>query len=160
MRVGGDVEHLRGRRPRAVARGDVADGVAAGLARRDARRREEAKQVRGLLELQVVDLHVFPRRQVQEAAPEPIGGVGEADQLIRRENPARDLDALHLHAVLPLGVRAELQADLLHLHLPHLAAAVLLDLFFVEIELRRDGLRERCGGRGDEAIDRGHVPVL
>jgi len=67
VRVGGDFEELGGRGARAVAGRDVAHGIAARLAGRNPGGGEEGQERRGLVELEIVDLGVLTRGEVDEA---------------------------------------------------------------------------------------------
>src|SRR6185436_17683086 len=80
---------------------------------------------------------------MDEAAAELLGGIGKADQLIRVDDGTGDLDPLHLHALLPLGIRAELQPDFLHLHFAQLAAPIRFDVFLELGQLLLDILESR-----------------
>ncbi len=99
---------------------------------------------------------------MDKARSEPVSRIGQADHLVGCERAARDLDALHLDAILPLRVRAELEADLLHLDLPDLAAAEFLDVLGVFGELSGDMRRQAGDGErgGDGGVDGGHGWVL
>ena len=81
---------------------------------------------------------------MSEAAAEPIGGISQTRQMIRSQEPARNLDALHLHSLLALGIGAEVQTQLLHFCFVDFTRAVFTDLFLIISQLfadvRRQGL--------------------
>ena len=89
-------------------------------------------------------LDVLPRRDVPEAAREPLADFGERLELRRGEHALRNLDAQHLHvAGLPLAVRAPDEAE----H-PPLIGRQLAALEFFE---RGDKLVDVCLAREREA---------
>ena len=92
------------------AGGDVADGVAAGLARGEAEGGESAQGCRRVGERNIVDLEVLARRDVGNTIlRKTLDHIGSAAQLSGQETPSRHLDADHVHAFLPLPVDAHLQ---------------------------------------------------
>ena len=92
--------------------GDVADGVAAGLARRDADLGEAAHHLRRVFEHHEVDLDRLSRRDVAELPRRiPVGDVGDGVELVGRQRAVRHLDAHHLAVGLTLAVRAVLEAE-------------------------------------------------
>ena len=68
--------------------------------------------------------------------------IGETGQLVRAQDPSRELDPLHLDTFLALGVGTELEAKFLHLDFAELARAVLPDLFLVMRELVHNEFRD------------------
>src|SRR2546426_590647 len=60
---------------------------------------------------------------MKEATAKSVSRIGQANQLIRGQKSTRDLDPLHLHSLLTLGIRAEVQTQLLHLCLIEFAGA-------------------------------------
>ena len=110
--VGRHVERLVRRDAGVRARRDVADGAAAGLARREPGLGEPPHHRLDVVELQEVELDVLPRRDVPEAARVALGDVRERLELRPVEDALRDLDPQHLRvARLPLAVRAAHQAE-------------------------------------------------
>ena len=77
-----DVELLLRARAGEVAAHDVADGVAARLARGEADRRQQAQDLGRLLELDEVELHVLAGGEVTPAARVGLGDVGEGLELL------------------------------------------------------------------------------
>ena len=107
-----DVERLVGGHAGELAGGDVADRVAARLARRQAGVGEPAHRRFDVVQLHEVQLHVLPRRDVAEAARVLLGHVGERVQLLAGQHALRDLHADHLRIVgLPLAVGAAHQPE-------------------------------------------------
>src|SRR5690606_12803736 len=90
-----DVEHLVVAHAGDVARGDVAHRVPAGFASRDAHLGEAPHQRGRVLEMDVVELHVLPRRDVQDVIGVLLGEIADRLELPRRDAAAGDLDALH-----------------------------------------------------------------
>ena len=112
VRVGRDVERLVRRHARERAAGDVADGVAAGLARRQADVRAQPQRQLGVLLFDEVKLDVLARGHVPDAAACPLlGDGGERLELLRVGDPLRQLDADHVHALLPLAVGSVDEAE-------------------------------------------------
>ncbi len=110
--VGRHVERLVRRDAGVRARRDVADGAAAGLARREPGLGEPPHHRLDVVELQEVELDVLPRRDVPEAARVALGDVRERLELRPVEDALRDLDPQHLRvARLPLAVRPAHQAE-------------------------------------------------
>ncbi|MCG3143697.1 MAG: hypothetical protein HONDAALG_01059 [Gammaproteobacteria bacterium] len=147
LRVWINVEGFGVRNPGAVTGRDVAHSVAAGFARRDAHFGQFAHQRRRVLKQQVVKLRILARREVDETAGVTVGGVGQSRQLVGGQVSAGNLDALHLDALLPLGVSAELQPQLLHLGFAHFACAVFFDLLFVMRQFILDEFGNELGWR-------------
>ena len=106
-----DVEDFVVRDAGVGARGDVADGVAARLARGHAHVGQVAHRQLRVLQQHEVVLDVLPGGDVAEAARIPGRNVGKRAHLRPGDDPLRDLDAHHLHAVLPLAVGAAQQAE-------------------------------------------------
>ena len=103
--VGRDVEALGAADARELARGHVAHAVAARLTRGDADGRQAAHHIRRVLDVDVVELDVLPRRDVEDAIRVLLRELRVDLELAHREAPHRDLDAHHPRRV-PLGVRA------------------------------------------------------
>jgi hypothetical protein len=97
--------------------------------------------------LQVIKLRVLAGREVYKAAGVSVGDVGQSSQLVGGQVTARDLDPLHLDALLPLRIGAELEAELLHLGLAEFPGAIFFDLLFVIIQLVLDVVRDDPGRR-------------
>src|ERR1700694_2401688 len=95
-----NIESFGRRRSGAITGCDIANRVAAGLARSNPGFCQEAQEVRSFFQLDVVDLRVFPRGEMQKATAKSISRIGQPDQLIRSQESARNLDALHLHSLL------------------------------------------------------------
>ncbi len=94
------------------AGGDVADGVAAGLARRHAVFRQAAQHGAGLGERHVMQLDVLPRGDVRHLLRHVlVGDVGDGRQPGRIEAAAGQFDAHHVNTLLALTVHALLQAQ-------------------------------------------------
>ncbi len=92
--------------------GDVADRVAAALARGQADRRDLADQLRHLIERDVMDLDVLTRRDVRLVQRRvALGDVRERVHLLGRDPAERQLHAHHLDVRLALAVDALLQAE-------------------------------------------------
>lgn len=102
-----DVEQLVRRDARVGARRDVADRVAARLARRQARARQTPHCRVHVVQLHEVKLQVLTRRHVAEAARVVLGDARQLAKLQAVEHALRDLDAQHLRvALLALAVGA------------------------------------------------------
>ena len=104
--VGRHVERLMRAYPGVHRGGDVADHVAACLAGRHLGIREDAQQVRRLLQLHKVDLNVLARGEVGDAMPVDLGHIREGRHLIRRDEAQRQLRSHHVHAILALPIDA------------------------------------------------------
>src|SRR2546425_6799273 len=74
---------------------------------------------------------------MNEAAAKPIGRLSQTRELICGQDPARDLDALHLHSLLALSIGAKMQTQLLHLRLVDFTRAIFRDLLLVINQLFR-----------------------
>jgi hypothetical protein len=90
LRVRRDVERLGLAHARERARGDVAHRVAARLARGDADRREPPHQVGRVLDVDVVELDVLARGDVQDPVGVLLGQRREHVELIRRHAAERE----------------------------------------------------------------------
>jgi hypothetical protein len=104
----------RGRKPRSRVRvpGDVAHGVAAGLAARQPGAAEDADDLRGIVERDVVVLDVLPRGDMAfHERRVLLGDVGEGVELVRVHAAERQLHADHLARLLTLAVDALLEAE-------------------------------------------------
>ena len=98
--------------------GDVADGVAAALARGQAGVRQLADRLGGVGQRDVVQLDVLARRDVPLVQRHVLlDDVGEGVELLGRDAAPRELDADHLHGGLALAVDALLEAELDELRL-------------------------------------------
>ena len=86
--------------------GDVANAVGAGAASADVDGQQLLVQVDDLLERHPVDLDVLPGGDVADAAAIAVGDVGHDVELLRREQPPGNLDALHVAGVVQLVVQA------------------------------------------------------
>ena len=170
-----DVERLLQLHAREGIAGDVADGVAARLAGDEARVAEDAHDVRGVGELDEVDLQVLAGGDVALLERRVLADdVAECLEVPGRERAAGDLDAHHLHVRLALPIDAAHQAvhDELLLGRP-LAVEVagrlrleVVDLLgdvgqhtlrVVELQLLVDGLGTSDDGTGRGA---GHLFLL
>lgn len=96
LRPGADVEDLVGAGPGEVAPGDVADGVATGLPRREADGTELSHHCDHVIQLDEVELDVLPGGDVAPPSRVRLGDVGEHLELIGRERSVGGLDADHL----------------------------------------------------------------
>ena len=105
VRVGRDVERLRAADAGERAGGDVADGVAAGLARGDADGGQAAHDVGRVLDVDEVQLDVLAGGDVQMRSEYSSAQLGEHVHLLGGDLPARDLDPLHAGRV-PQRARA------------------------------------------------------
>ena len=85
--------------------GDIADGVAASFARRDADRAEPPHDGRRVVDVDEVILEILPCRDVKHAVGIFLGEIGQHVHLIGVQAAKRDLDALHSRSV-PEGVRS------------------------------------------------------
>ena len=79
---------------------------------------------------------------MDEPACIAIRRIGETGQLVRAQDPSRELDPLHLDTFLALGVGTDVEAKFLHLDFAQLARAVLPDLFLVMRELVHNEFRD------------------
>ena len=141
-----DVELLLRARAGEVAAHDVADGVAARLARGQADRRQQAQDLGRLLELDEVELHVLAGGEVAPAAGVGLGDVGERLELLGGDPAVRHLDAQHLVvAALALAVDALVQAEDAEHVLVDAAVEVLRDGALVRVELLGDDRVEDSG---------------
>ena len=151
-----DIEDLGVLHARVRAGGDVADRVAARLARGEPGRGEVAHHRFGVLQQDEVELDVLPRRDVAEPARVLRAGVGEGAHLRAGHDPLRNLDPHHLDVVLPLAVGAAHQAELPPRFGGQLAALVLFELVdeLVDVAL----VRERQARTPERrVIDCGHT---
>ena len=138
-RVGGEVEELVGRDAGPRVHRDVADGVAAALAGREAGVGDLADELGHLHQRDVVDLDVLPRRDVRLVQRGVLlRDVSEHLQLLRGDPAHGQLDAAHLHVGLALAVDALLEAEADELVLRGLAVEELLRLRVEVVELLGD----------------------
>ena len=134
--VGGEVEELVGRDAGPGVAGDVAHGVAAALAARQAGVGELADELGRVVERHVVDLDVLARGDVTLVERRvALDAVREGLQLLGRDPAHRQLHPDHLHVGLALAVDALLQAEADELRLGRLAAQVLRRLGVEVVEL-------------------------
>jgi hypothetical protein len=77
------------------AAGDVAHVVGAGPARHDGEVVERREDLDGAVGRDAAELEVRARRHVPVAGREPLGDVGDAAELVRRDDPAREPQAAH-----------------------------------------------------------------
>src|SRR5882724_6851095 len=126
-----NIEGLGGRRACAITGSNIAHCVAARFSRGDAAFCQEAKEVRCFFKLNVVDLYIFSGSQMNEATAKTVRRIRQTDQLVRGQESTGDLDPLHLHSFLTLGIGPEVQAQFLHLRLIKFTGTVFLDLLFV-----------------------------
>ena len=103
LRVGRYVESLIAADAGDGAGGDIADGVAAGLARRDADRGQPPHRCGRVFDVDVVELKVLPRGDVGDAVGVLFRQLRQHLELRRVQAAERDLDALHARGV-PEGV--------------------------------------------------------
>ena len=145
-----DVEGLVGVDAGVGAGRDVADRVAARLARRQAGALQVIEQLGDDRERHEVELQVLPRRDVAVAARPALGHVGEDARLVGVHQALRDLDADHLDAVLPLAVGAAQQAERAPLVGTELALLELLERLdeLVDVALRGEGEAGAAEGLG------------
>ena len=144
-RVGRGVEQLALADAGPRVTGDVADRVAAALARGQAGVADAAHELLGDRQRHVVHLHVLARRDVALAQRRVLlDGVAEGVHLLGRDAAPRDLDADHLHVGLALAVHALLQAEADELVLGRVAGEELGRLGVEVVELALE--------------DRDHVP--
>src|SRR3989441_9174560 len=130
-----DVKGLAGRCSGAVTRRDIAHGISTSLTCSNSSLGQKTQERRRFFEFHVIYLCIFARGEMHEAAAELIRGGGQSLKLIRRQEAAGKLDALHLHALLTLGIGAKVQAHLLHLCFVQLAGEIVPDLLFVPRQL-------------------------
>src|SRR2546423_8021996 len=109
LRIRQYIECFRSGRARAIARGDVAYGVAARFARGDTGFSQEAQEVGSFFQLNVVDLRIFPGGKMQEPTAKSVCSIRQAYQLIGGQDPTGNLDPLHLHPLLSLSVSTKMQ---------------------------------------------------
>ena len=141
-----DVEDLLRARAGQMAAHDVAHGVAARLARRQADRGHEAQDLGRLLERDEVELHVLTRGEVTPTPGVVVGDVRERVELLGGDATVRDLDPQHLGApALTLAVHAVIQAEDAEGVLVDAAVEVLGDRAFEDVELFCDDRFERTG---------------
>src|ERR1051326_357125 len=114
---------------------DVANGIATSFASGDAGLGQESEERVSLIQFDIIDLRVLTSGEVNEAAPEAIGGIGQSDQLIGRQDSARNFDALHLHTLLALCVGSEVQSHLLQFCLIKPTGAIFLNLLLILVQL-------------------------
>ena len=149
-RVAHEVAHVRARVRREVEElvvrdagprvaGDVADGVAAALARGQAGVRELADRGGGVGQRDVVQLDVLARRDVPLVQRHVLlDDLGEGVELVGRDAAPRELHADHLHVGLTLPVDALLEAELDELRLLDVAPQVARRLRVEVVELALD----------------------
>ena len=139
--VGRHVERLVGVHAGQRAGGDVPHRVTAGFAGRHAGRSQVFPHPDGVVQLNVVHLHVLPRGDVQPAVGVLLGHIRQRDQLVRRQVTERDLSAEHMDTVLTLAVDAAGQAVVLETVLVFLQAVVRDDAITEFLDVGRN----RCG---------------
>ena len=140
-RVRVDVEGLVRQQTAERARGDVAHGVVAGLARSQPLVREQVEQVWHAGQRNEVVLHVLARGQVAFAGCVAVGNERELVELIGGERAAGDLGPDHLHAGLALAVDAAAQPERPKVVVGDLAGEELVGLFAEELDvLAHDGV--------------------
>ena len=109
--IGGHVEDLALADAGQVAGGDVADGVAAGLAGRDADFRQPPHDRAAVLDTRVVQLDVLAGGDVAHAGGVAVRHLGDDTQLVGVQAAERNLDPDHLDAGLALAVDPVLEAE-------------------------------------------------
>ena len=149
--VGGDVEELARRDSRERVARHVADRVAASLAGRQARIGDDADELGGVRERDVVDLDVLPGRDVPLVERRPLlDRIGEGFHLLRGHAAHRQLHADHLDVGLALAVDALLKAEADELLLGLLSVQEALRLGVEVVELALD---DRDQVPGDVVVD-------
>ena len=134
--------------------GDVADRVAAALARGEAGVGDLADQLRGVGQRDVVDLDVLAGRDVALVERRVLlDHRGEGVHLLGRDAAHRQLHADHLHVGLALAVDALLEPEADELLLGLLAAQEAAGLGVEVVELALDG--SGSGARGRSRRPRG-----
>ena len=160
LRIGRGVERLQSGCTRVRAGSDVPDGVAAGLARGQARLGEDTQGVVGLREVHEVELDILARRDVAATGGQPLGDVRQRSELRRREDTLGDLDADHHRvALLALAVDAVHQAELFPRVGGDLTALELAEHRYERIQVLLVGEPE-TGGAERLAIEQRHVDLL
>ena len=104
-RIRGDIKSFVPADPRKGAGGNIADGVPAGLARGDLGCRQAAHQGRGVVDMNVVQLEVLPRRDVGDSVRVFFRKIRHRLKLLGVEAATGDLDALHARGI-PQRIRA------------------------------------------------------
>jgi hypothetical protein len=156
LRPRADIEDLERARAGEMATRHVADGVPTRLAARQVDRSEQAQELRRLLELHEVHLHVLARGEVRPAARVLVGEVPEHLELLGNERAVGDLDPHHLVVpALALAVDALVQAKDAKDVLVDLAGDILADAFLELDQLLVDDGVE--GPRRQRAHVDGHV---
>ena len=108
---GAGIDMLARADPGKRAGGDIAEGVAAGLACRHAVGVKEFQRLGGARQGNEIALHVLARGDVQIALAEAAIEIRQHPQPIHRQDAAGNLDADHLHAGLLLAVNAEANSE-------------------------------------------------
>ena len=112
FRVRRDVEDRVRAEPRHLIGGDVADGVAASLARCQPYLSQLAQHGGRIGQLDVVELDRLARGDVADFARRvPVRDVANDVELLGRHGAMGDLDADHLGVVLPLAVDTVLETE-------------------------------------------------
>ena len=146
--VGGRVEDLVGGDAGPGVAGDVADRVAAALARGEADGGDLADQLLHVAQRHVVDLDVLAGRDVALVERRvALDHVGEGVHLLRRDAAERQLHADHLHVGLALAVDALFEAEADELVLGQLAGEELLGFVVEVVELALDDRDHVARGR-------------
>ncbi len=162
----GDVEDLERARAGEVAAGHVADGVAAGLAAREADGPEQPEHVRDVAELDEVELGVLAGRQVAPAAGVLGGDRPEDLELLGGDPAVGDLHPHHLvGAALALAVDALVEPHHPEDVLREVAREVLLDRGLEMVDLvghlgieGAGSQRFEVDGHGGSSAGRGLAP--
>ena len=137
--VAGRVEDLVGGDARPGIAGDVADRVAAALARGEPGIGDLPQQQLGVAQRHVVDLDVLPGGDVAFVQRRVLlDDAGEGVHLLRRHSADRKLDPDHLHVGLALTVDALFEAEADELVLLELTGEELLGFVVEVVELALD----------------------
>ena len=146
----GDIGPLARACARHRARGDVANGVRARLARCQVRLGETEHRFRRLAERDEMDLHRLPRRDVRSRVLRELAGdFADCIELIGVQRAAWRLDAQHVDAALPLSIGPHLQAQRSESIVGNLAACVGGDGLGVAFDLEgigECGFKDESGG--------------
>jgi len=118
-----DVEWFVRHRTRVITSGHIADAVGTRSARGDADGVQSLVRLDHALQWNPMQLDVLPGRDMSDASREVVGDAGNRIRLVGREQPAGQLDPLHIARVIELIVETVPETNRRKLHARELPSA-------------------------------------